>query len=147
MGTRSLTTFIDQADTNTYVKRNKIVTMYRQYDGNPKNHGLELAEFLASGKMVNGFGSDTEERLFNGMGCLAAQAISHFKGNKVGGIYLYRGGTINVDENYRYEVLSNGEGKNVTLRCYEVHNKAKLLFEGTPHEFIKIFKVVKTPMA
>jgi len=61
MGTRSLTTFIDTYTGKNkmgvpVIKKEKIVTMYRQFDGYPEGHGLDLAEFLAGGKMVNGLG-------------------------------------------------------------------------------------------
>ena len=145
MGTRSLTTFI-----NTYkginkkgedvTKKVKIVTMYRQMDGYPEGHGLQLAKFLAGGKMVNGIGLN-DVLVFNGMGCLAAQCVAHFK-NGAGGFYLHRGGTINCWEQYRYEVITNGEGNDVTLRCYDVYGK-KWIFEGTPKQFIEKYSEVK----
>ena len=48
MGTRSLT-FV-------YDGKEPMINMYRQYDGYPQGHGKELADFLNSGTMVNGFG-------------------------------------------------------------------------------------------
>ena len=56
MGTRSLT-FV-------YEENKPIINMYRQFDGYPEGHGAELAEFLLSGEMVNGF-SQTETKQFN----------------------------------------------------------------------------------
>ena len=142
MGTRSLTTFIEPyQDKNGKQKNEKIVTMYRQYDGYPNGHGIDLAEFLASGTMVNGFGLNEEKLVFNGMGCLAAQVIAHFK-KGVGGFYLHRGGATNCGEEYRYEVITNGAGQDITLRCYDVYDK-KWIFEGTPKEFIQKYKKVE----
>ena len=142
MGTRSLTTFIEPyQDKNGKQKKEKIVTMYRQYDGYPEGHGIDLAEFLASGTMVNGFGVNEEKLVFNGMGCLAAQVIAHFK-KGVGGFYLHRGGATNCGEEYRYEVITNGAGQDITLRCYDVYDK-KWIFEGTPKEFIQKYKKVE----
>lgn len=146
MGTRSLTTFIDtytgkDKKGKSVIKKEKIVTMYRQMDGYPEGHGLDLAEFLAGGKMVNGFALGEKELVFNGMGCLTAQVIAHFK-KGVGSFYLYRGGTTNAGEQYRYEVISNGEGKDVTLRCYDVYGR-KWIFEGTPKEYIAKYNPVK----
>jgi hypothetical protein len=45
MGTRSLTTFIStwKDEKTGKVKNDKIVTMYRQYDGYPTGHGLQLS--------------------------------------------------------------------------------------------------------
>ena len=70
MGTRALT-FVYDGST-------PIVNMYRQYDGYPAGHGLELAQFLTRGQLVNGLtGNDTVS--FNGMGCLAAAMVANFK--------------------------------------------------------------------
>ena len=71
MGTRSLT-FV-------YDGNKPIVNMYRQYDGYPSGHGQELAEFLVGGTVVNGYGSHTPKKAWNGMGCLAASLIANFK--------------------------------------------------------------------
>lgn len=149
MGTHSLTTFIETR-TNKETKKvlkNKIVTMYRQFDGYPTGHGVELAEFLAKSKMVNGIGANSAEVVFNGMGCLSAQVIAHFK-DGAGGIYLQsasKGG----GEDYRYEVISgydeNFNPLGITLKVYEVGymrgetyiNRAKLIFEGTAQTFLK----------
>lgn len=137
MGTRSLTTFIEKwTDDKGKVHQTKIVTMYRQFDGYPSGHGIDLANFLAGGKVVNGISPSEKELVFNGMGCLAAQAVAHFKTGP-GGIYLHRGGTTNCWEQYRYEVIVDDDTKGLTLKCYEVGNKrSKLLFEGTPQDFI-----------
>jgi hypothetical protein len=62
MGTRSLT-FVYNEDGK------KILNMYRQFDGYPSGHGAELATFLNSATMVNGYaGKDAPQ--FNGMGCM-----------------------------------------------------------------------------
>lgn len=148
MGTRSLTTFIEtRRDKETKkVLKNKIVTMYRQYDGYPTGHGVELATFLATGKMVNGIGMDSDVLQFNGMGCLSAQVISHFKKGS-GGFYL-QSVSYGSGEDYRYEVISgydeNFSPLGITMKAYEVGymrgdkyiNKTKCIFEGTPQEFL-----------
>ena len=138
MGTRSLTTFIDKwTDEKTdKVKKNKIVTMYRQYDGYPEGHGLELAEFLNSGKMVNGISCGETQRVFNGMGCLAAQCVKDFK-DGAGGIYLHRGGTTNCWEDYRYEVIFDHKTNVLSMRCISVGLKSvREIFKGSPADFI-----------
>ena len=76
MGTRCLTVIKDYND-------KEIVVMYRQYDGYIDVHGHELANFCKDIKIVNGYGSDTKN-IANGMGCLAAQIVSHFKKDEVG---------------------------------------------------------------
>jgi hypothetical protein len=137
MGTRSLTTFIDKwtNEKTQKVKQIKIVTMYRQFDGYPKGMGIDLAEFLAKGKLVYGISSAETELVFNGMSCLAAQAVAHFKEGP-GGIYLHRGGTINCDEEYRYEVIATEGSSEIIMRCYDVYKK-KWIFQGTPTQFIE----------
>jgi hypothetical protein len=136
MGTRSLTTFIETyEDKEGKKKKNNIVTMYRQMDGYPEGMGMDLANFLNGGTMVNGIGLNETKLVFNGMGCLAAQAVAHFK-EGAGGIYLHRGGAKNCWEQYRYEVIENGPGQDVTLRCYDVYDR-KWIFNGTPKEFIE----------
>jgi hypothetical protein len=142
MGTRSLTTFIQPyKDKNGKQKKVKLVTMYRQYDGYPSGHGIQLADFLAGGTMVDGFALDEKRLEFNGMGCLAAQAIAHFK-KGVGGFYLEPVGAKDCWEEYRYEVIGNGAGQEVTLRCYDVY-ASKWIFEGTPKEFISTYSKFK----
>ena len=138
MGTRSLTTFSStwKDEKTGKMKDEKIVTMYRQFDGYPTGHGLELAEFLNQGKLVNGIGSNEPQLVFNGMGCLAAQVVAHFK-NGPGNIYLHRGGTKNCWEEYRYEVIGNEETKELIFKCIEVRGKAKTLYEGTVQGFLE----------
>jgi len=97
MGTRSLT-FVYDGD-------KPIINMYRQYDGYPEGHGRELAEFLMSGEMVNGF-SDDNAKQFNGMGCLAAQMIAHFK-KSVGGFYIHPVTDTECWQDYEYHVYEN----------------------------------------
>ena len=151
MGTRSLTRVF-----NTYKNENKnkqvknqLVNMYRQYDGYPEGHGTELADFLKSGKVVNGIGSTNEtERLFNGAGCLAAQMIAHFK-NGAGGFYIEPITAKDCGQEFEYEVIVDFDTKQVTMKCFEIgyinkkgeyKNGKKLLFEGRPSEFDEFVK-------
>jgi len=140
MGTRSLTRFISQHDDEKFV----ITCVYRQYDGYPQGHGKELADFLNSGVMVNGFGQ-SEQKQFNGIGCLAAQFIAEFK-NGVGGIYIHEPNSNDCGEEYVYEVIykyPKGFGKvdedSLTMSCYDVYKK-ETIFEGNPKDFYTIFE-------
>ena len=116
MGTRSLT-FVYDGD-------KPIINMYRQFDGYLEGHGLELAEFLMSGEMVNGF-SDDNAKQFNGMGCLAAQMIVHFK-KSVGGFYIHAVTDTECWQDYEYHVYENK---------VVVKNPSEVIFEGTWNEF------------
>ena len=140
MGTRSLTHFIERHTQKPKTARGKvkitdteIVVMYRQYDGYPSGHGIELAEFIAKGKLVNGFGLD-DKLVFNGMGCLSAQVVANFKQGP-GGIYIHKAGTKDCWQDYDYYVIGDVETKEITLRC--VGYGGKVLFEGTPQQFIE----------
>ncbi len=116
MGTRSLT-FV-------YEGNSPIINMYRQFDGYPSGHGAELAEFLMSGEMVNGF-SDKNAKQFNGMGCLAASMIAHFK-NSVGGFYIHAVTDTDCFQDYEYHVY---EDKVV------VKNPTEVIFSGSWENF------------
>lgn len=141
MGTRSLTRVIETyKDDNGKQQKQMLVTMYRQYDGYPSGHGQELADFLKAGKVVNGLGVDRPAKVFNGAGCLAAQMVSHFKGDEAGGIYLYPNNTKDAWQNYEYHVLVDFDSKTVTLICYESGKRKKKLFEGSPDKFDEFVK-------
>ena len=64
-----------------------------------------LADFLISGKMVNGY-SDTKTIQFNGMGCLAAQLIAYFK-HTVGGFYIHAVTDTDCCQEYEYHVYED----------------------------------------
>ena len=146
MGTRSLTRIFETYKDEKKNKQVKIqlVNMYRQYDGYPSGHGTELADFLNSGKVVNGIGSrDEKQILFNGGGCLAAQMIAHFK-DGAGGIYIEPITAKDCGQEYEYEVIVDFDTKELTMKCIEVGyiNKKgeyksgkKLLFDGKPADF------------
>ena len=82
-----------------------IVSIYRQFDGYPSEHGRELCEFLEGKTLTNGIGSGmTGATHFNGMACLAARLVGHFKGDEIGAFYLYPAKTRDVGEEYVYRV-------------------------------------------
>ena len=117
MGTRSLTFVYDE--------NRPVINMYRQFDGYPSGHGQELAEFLLSGKMVNGIPVGSNEVFFNGMGDLAAQLVANFKKGS-GGFYLYPMDCTDCWQEYEYHVY---EDKVV------VKDPTEVIFEGTWEEF------------
>ena len=152
MGTRSLTTFVETYKDNSGKKvKNEIVTMYRQFDGYMEGHGKDLADFLAGGKLVNGIGRG-DKVVFNGMGCLSAQVVAHFK-DGAGGFYLQRANK-NSGEEYRYKVIGDFETKEITIEVFEVGyintkgdyvNKAKKIFSGSPKQLQeKVTEVVES---
>lgn len=127
MGTRSLT-YVFSTDGSGDSK--PLVCMYRQYDGYLAGHGLELAEFLAPFTVVNGLGMKDETKVANGMGCLAAQMVSHFKGNEPGQFYLHPTELgQNWGQEYEYHVYKD------VVTVYTDHGD--LVFSGTWAEFLK----------
>ena len=146
MGTRSITAFFDEME-------QEIVVMYRHMDGYIEYYGKRLCEYLL-------------DRTANGMSCLTAQAIMHFKsdvknydynnrvfnsetghmesvlqeGNHSGGIYLYPAGTRNCGERYLYLVKKSKEG--IILEAYMAGSRewtssdGKYHFPAVPDELI-----------
>ena len=116
MGTRSLT-FVYDGDV-------PVINIYRQYDGYPSGHGHELAQFLDSKTLVNGFGKQNSFEA-NGMGCLAAQLIVQLK-HGVGGIYNYPVSSTDCFQDYEYHVYEDR---------VVVKDPTAVIFEGTWEEF------------
>ena len=146
MGTRCLTKFYESDESKPFA------VMYRQFDGYPEGHGAALAKFLAQRERVNGVGDVTADNAANGIGCLAAQVVAHFKsdpdkearaerraecGLDIGGIYLMSDGKAGIHgEEYIYEVHeANTEDWKIVVR--EVHYKrgSTVIFTGTPAGF------------
>ncbi len=143
MGTRSLTyieesweTAVADEENNNEVHETKqnILCMYRQYDGYLSGHGAKLAEFLQDFNVVNGYNHDTPKRSANGMGCLAAQLISHFK-DGIGNIYIHHPNDKDCGEEFTYTIYEE-DGK-VCIRAYDVWAK-KIIFDGSPEEMLAL---------
>lgn len=125
MGTRSLTMFYNEKEKEPFV------VMYRQFDGYPGGHGRELAEFLSERRLINGIGPrDNSSNAANGMGCLAAQCVTAFKGGEIGNIYLhkYREGD---HEDYTYEVHPRGDGYKIVVKSWD-----ETIFSGNEQKFL-----------
>lgn len=125
MGTRSLT----MVYTEDY---EVIMNMYAQWDGYPSGHGAELAEFLNSFEAVtNGIRVGEERKTANGMGCLAAQLVAHFKGS-VGSFYLYPTTAKDCGQEYEYHIYKD----RVTVFGYNKEH----LFTGPWSQFLEFCK-------
>ena len=107
--------------------------MYRQFDGYPACAGREIAAFLNGMDVVNGYGSDTPVKAANGMGCLAAQIVSHFKGNSIGNFYLHPASQRSVGEAYTYTITFD-KNTGLMIRCRDVCMK-KTIFFGCVSQF------------
>lgn len=139
MGTRSLTYIEETYGENNEEKQN-ILCMYRQYDGYLNAYGAELAKFLQDFTVVNGYNSLTPKRSANGMACLAAQLIAHFK-NGIGNVYIYHPDAEDCGEEYTYTISKLGKG-NICIKVHAISGwgedyAKKLIFEGTPKQLIE----------
>jgi len=140
MGTRSLTVLQNEEGQD-------IVVMYRQFDGYPEGHGLELAKFLSEYLVVNGIGANMVTKVANGGGDLAAQVIMHFKADSpVGGIYLHPAGTRDAWQDYVYFVRPTVR-QEPHIKVYEsvytgqdTPDELVLLMEGTASEVVKLIQ-------
>jgi len=94
-------------------------------------HGKELTDFLSNKLIVNGFSSD-DVLAFNGMACLAASVVAHFK-DGIGDIYLYPAKTRDCGEEYTYFVTGKiGEEANIeVIDTYEGNS----LFNGKASDY------------
>ena len=123
MGTRCLT--------YVYEGNSPLVCLYRQFDGYPSGHGAELANFLKGIKLGNGIADNPKMGKFaNGMGCLAAQLVAHFK-KSVGGFYIHLV-TDSSGVDYEYHVYAN---KVVVKDSDEV-----VVFSGSRKDFAEYCK-------
>lgn len=119
--------------------------MYRHMDGYPSGHGIDLAKFLLSGKIVNGINLGETKSIFNGIECLSASMICHFK-NGPGSIYIYHNNIKDAGQNYEYHIIYNYDTNDILLQCFEmgyINNKnmyiyrKRNIFSGSSEEFIK----------
>lgn len=120
MGTRSLTVFLDEDG-------KEIAVLYRQFDGYPEGHGVDLASALEGHVMVNGF-SDRNAKVFNGSHDLAVRVITRLKDNasEAGNLYLHAAGSRNLGEDFVYtvhpgKVISFDVGAVISMSVADVH--------------------------
>lgn len=121
MGTRAIVNVYDVVDN---FNEGKIVSIYSQWDGYPSGIGRELSVFLNNIHLVNGFTRQETRRIANGMGCLAAQIVSHFK-KEVGSFYLVSCNENEHGQDYTYDVyqdkvrVTNYSGEVIFLGSWE----------------------------
>jgi hypothetical protein len=120
MGTRCLTRVFDGD--------REICTLYRHYDGYPEGHGRELADFVSTKRLVNGYSSRSTLRrvaMANGAGRMAAMIVVHFAEDDID---IMPPGTSDCWEEYEYHVkcpaivgLENNppDGLPIAVEAYE----------------------------
>ena len=129
MGTRSLTIISEKLGGDEFM------VMYRQMDGYPSGHGVDLFNALKDVVITDGIGGDELLKTANGMGCLAAQLVGHFK-TEPGGIYLYPSGTRDVWEDYIYTLYPLNKKGNLQIQVETtVGTEKSPLFKGSIKKF------------
>lgn len=125
-----------------------VALIYIQCDGYPSGHPVETAEWLTTGKVVNGIGMD-EGSVFNGAGCLAAQLVEKYKRGP-GGCYLRAPkDRAKSGEDYTYDIIVEYDEQGYKPKpqpifiAYEVYKRPKKIFEGSPAEFVTWVKSQK----
>lgn len=108
MGTRSLTFTYDG-------NGEKIICLYRQFDGYPEGHGSELAEIL----------NHTSN---NGIECLSASIVAKLK-TGWGNIYIYPVTVSDCGQEYEYHIYED----HVEIRGYPFEDR--VIFSGSHYEF------------
>ena len=132
MGTRSLT--IIKSNTG-----DEICVIYRQFDGYPQGHGMDLYTILQGRKITNGaFAGKTS----NGMHCLAATVVKELKGDRSGEVYLYPPGTRGMDEEFVYEISM--VGRDIWITCIEKEGDC-VIFSNLADEFGNFVAQITAP--
>ena len=123
--------------------------IYHHYDSYPDHLGVGIAKFLSDIRVVNGIGSRKGTVLANGIGCLAAQVLTHLKlgrhyeleKNEIqqGNIYLDWPNTDRGDIEYCYYIWSDYD-KGIWMSIFEGFGSAedfKCTFVGKPEKLIE----------
>ena len=134
MSTRSLTQVLD-------ARGSVLVTLYRQWDGYiDGGMGDELIEFVKGMVVGNGINlTKNPPKFANGIECLAAQLVSHLKGDQVGQFYLYPEDAEPEEFNYKI-FLHNGV---LTLTVSDGENERQLYPTSTSNEVTTEERVVE----
>ncbi len=135
MGTRSTIRVVEKAGRNSAT----LVNIYQQFDGYLEGVGKELCQFLSEIQMVNGFRGDEKTKIANGVGCLAAQIVAHFK-KEPGGTYLIPASQ-REEFNYCVTVTPKDERRlasSLKIRVTDWENKP--IFDGTVEGLAQFIK-------
>jgi hypothetical protein len=120
--------------TNGYVRIEEdgetIVGFYKHFDAYPSGLGLDMATFLKDIKITNGI-HHKNEKIANGMGCLAAQLIAELK-TEPGDLYIQK------DEECSEYIYTISYSKNsINMK---IVNYGDVIFNGTIKEFLELPK-------
>lgn len=130
MGTSALTIVLNE-------EKQPLFNMYSQSDGYPSGVGGRLKEFLTGFKIINGISDYNVTKTANGMECLAAQIVAHFK-EGIGREYLVPA-VDKSDYEYNYTIYKGRSNKNKSrpehLRIRVEEGSGGLLYDGSVRYF------------
>jgi hypothetical protein len=120
---------------------------YHHMDSYPDGLGRELAEFIESGRFVNGIGLGSGGLTqFNGAGCFAAALIAKLKDGP-GGVYMIAKSQVE-EYNYTIDIVDHSPGPEIgKLRAnvppvvsITVRAGRKEVFKGTARQLLEWLK-------
>ena len=88
MATRAMISIAKREEGVSFSKEpnQTIVDIYHHWDGYPEGLGVTLASYLNGYHIVNGIGREND-KLFNGIGCMAASIVAELK-DGAGDVYI-----------------------------------------------------------
>ena len=110
---------------------------YVHSDGYPEGLGIDLANFMCDFRVVNGLGSDSPDKIANGMGCLAAQLIADMK-NGPGNVYVEKPHEDRSWIDYTYYIWCK-ENKGTWISIFDYDDNC--IFVGEPQKLLEKYKV------
>ena len=109
-----------------------IVDIYHHWDGYPEGLGVTLASYLDGKRVVNGIGNkDSEDLIFNGMGCLAASLVAYLKDGP-GNVYI-EGRNQHSWIDYRYYIWGDYH-KDIWISIF---SGGECIFVGKPNKLLE----------
>ena len=107
-----------------------IVDIYHHYDGYPEHLGVKLASYLDGHHVVNGAGRDGD-RIFNGIGCMAASIIAELK-DCSGNVYIEDPERPHTWIDYDYYVWGD-DNKDIWISIFD---GSECIFVGKPQALL-----------
>ena len=108
-----------------------IVDIYHHFDGYPEGLGVKLASYLDDYHIVNGLGRK-DDKLFNGIGCMAASIIAHLK-DEPGNVYIEDKDRPHAWLDYNYYVWG-ADYKSIWISIFDGD---ECIFVGKPRDLLK----------
>jgi len=108
-----------------------IVDIYSHWDGYPEGLGVKLASYLDGYHIVNGLGREGD-KLFNGLGCMAASIIAELKDGP-GNVYIEDKNRPHTWIDYEYYVWGD-DHKGIWISIF---SNDECIFVGKPEMLLE----------